>query len=318
MLLSSRAPIGYMAIARIELTTNQGFKSFIPTNGYSTTFIYYTVKNALKAITQYASGSTFKEVSGTVLKTVKIILPKSDIIGQFSSTVESIFRRQDLLEQENQHLIQLRDWLLPMLMNGQVQVRDNFCSDKDILLGLFSGEPDLYLQQGERGCRVSLTIEGELNDEEIERVKRAFSELVEIYLLTEKWQTLPPGFIGLITKEEIREEVQCFVKVVKKSAAMTVLVMNTIAPTMQNLALGVMGNLLTDVYKEAFTTKESSSGVVGAREVKGKIKYSTSNGVICGDLRSDQIGALVAAIKDTNAVIECQGKSFTIRTSKKP
>lgn len=123
VLLSSRAPIGYMAIARIELTTNQGFKSFISTNGYSTAFIYYTVKNALKAITQYASGSTFKEVSGAVLKTVKITLPKSDVIGQFSNTVDSLFRRQDLLEQENQNLTQLRDWLLPMLMNGQVTVQ---------------------------------------------------------------------------------------------------------------------------------------------------------------------------------------------------
>ena len=122
VLLSSRAPIGYMSIARIELTTNQGFKSFISTNGYSTAFIYYTVKNALKTVTQCASGSTFKEVSSTVLKTVIITLPKSDVIGQFSSTVEPIFRRQDLLEQENQHLTQLRDWLLPMLMNGQVTV----------------------------------------------------------------------------------------------------------------------------------------------------------------------------------------------------
>lgn len=42
VLLSSRAPIGYMAIARGELTTNQGFKSFIPTNGYSSAFVYYT------------------------------------------------------------------------------------------------------------------------------------------------------------------------------------------------------------------------------------------------------------------------------------
>ncbi len=123
VLLSSRAPIGYMAIARNELTTNQGFKSFIPTNGYSTAFIYYTVKNSLKAITQYASGSTFKEVSATVLKTVKISLPDSKVVGQFSKSVEPIFKRQDLLEQENQHLTQLRDWLLPMLMNGQVTVK---------------------------------------------------------------------------------------------------------------------------------------------------------------------------------------------------
>jgi type I restriction enzyme S subunit len=111
-----------MAIARNELTTNQGFKSFIPSNGYSTAFIYYTVKNSLKAITKYASGSTFKEISAAVLKTVKISLPDSDIVGQFSKSVEPIFKRQDLLEQENQHLTQLRDWLLPMLMNGQVTV----------------------------------------------------------------------------------------------------------------------------------------------------------------------------------------------------
>ena len=122
VLLSTRAPIGYMAIARIELTTNQGFKSFSPSNGYSTAFIYYTVKNALKAITQCASGSTFKEVSGTVLKTIKITRPNSDVIGKFTKTVGPIFKRQDLLEQENLHLTQLRDWLLPMLMNGQVKV----------------------------------------------------------------------------------------------------------------------------------------------------------------------------------------------------
>lgn len=122
VLLSSRAPIGYMAIARGELTTNQGFKSFIPTNGYSTAFIYYTVKNALKAITQFASGSTFKEVSAAVLKTVKVSLPESGVVDNFTKSVEPIFKRQDLLEQENQQLTQLRDWLLPMLMNGQVTV----------------------------------------------------------------------------------------------------------------------------------------------------------------------------------------------------
>lgn len=120
VLLSSRAPIGYMAIARLELTTNQGFKSFIPSNEYTTAFIYYTVKGSLRTITRYACGSTFKEVSAAVLKTVKIALPDADVIEQFTASVASIFKRQDLLEAENQQLASLRDWLLPMLMNGQV------------------------------------------------------------------------------------------------------------------------------------------------------------------------------------------------------
>ena len=76
----------------------------------------------LNTITRYASGSTFKEVSATVLKTVKISLPTSDVVKQFTKQVSSILQRQDLLEQENQQLDQLRDWLLPMLMNGQVSV----------------------------------------------------------------------------------------------------------------------------------------------------------------------------------------------------
>lgn len=122
VLLSSRAPIGYMAIARNEITTNQGFKSFIPNKGYPTEFIYYTVKGSLKAITQYASGSTFKEVSGSTLKTVKVVLPKPDIAEEFMNRVEPIFFKQDLLEKENELLTQLRDWLLPLLMNGQVTV----------------------------------------------------------------------------------------------------------------------------------------------------------------------------------------------------
>ena len=122
VLLSSRAPIGYMAIARNELTTNQGFKSFIPNKSYSSEFIFYSLQNSLRAITQNASGSTFKEISGTTLKTIKVVLPEKKVSDDFTSKIKSIFLRQDLLEQENSELRRLRDWLLPMLMNGQVKV----------------------------------------------------------------------------------------------------------------------------------------------------------------------------------------------------
>lgn len=122
VLMSSRAPIGYMAIARNPVTTNQGFKSFIPNKGYSAEFIFYTVKSVMKTIVKYSGGSTFKEVSASALKTVKIVLPPSNILKSYTEIIVNIFNQQDILEQENQKLVELRDWLLPMLMNDQVRI----------------------------------------------------------------------------------------------------------------------------------------------------------------------------------------------------
>ena len=122
VLLSSRAPIGYMAISRESVTTNQGFKSFVPKNFYSTPFIYYTIKRSLPEIINNASGSTFKEISAGTLKIIKVCLSKEDVIKNFTSIINPIFARQNKLEIENQTLDTLRDWLLPMLMNGQVVV----------------------------------------------------------------------------------------------------------------------------------------------------------------------------------------------------
>lgn len=124
VLLSSRAPIGYLAISRETVTTNQGFKSFVPNKIFSTHFIYYTVKNMIPAIINNAVGSTFKEVTGTTLKSIKITIPTKLTLELFDAKASSVFIRQDLLERENQHLTSLRDWLLPMLMNGQVTVQE--------------------------------------------------------------------------------------------------------------------------------------------------------------------------------------------------
>ncbi|RIK54201.1 MAG: restriction endonuclease [Chloroflexi bacterium] len=124
ILLSSRAPIGYMAIAREEVTTNQGFKSFVPDKGYSIPFIYYTVKNAIPTIINHSSGSTFKEVSTSVLKSISICLPPVSIAEKYKEAVDAIFERQNKLELESQTLTELRDWLLPLLMNGQATIHE--------------------------------------------------------------------------------------------------------------------------------------------------------------------------------------------------
>lgn len=122
VLMSSRAPIGYLAIARNPVTTNQGFKSFVQAKGYSSDYIYFTLKHFMKLIKANASGSTFKEISGGTLKAVRIHLPPVELVAEFTERISSLSLQQSLLEQENQQLTELRDWLLPMLMNGQVTV----------------------------------------------------------------------------------------------------------------------------------------------------------------------------------------------------
>lgn len=122
ILFSSRAPIGYIAIAQNEVTTNQGFKSVIPNENVSTAYMYFLLKNLLPTIEGMASGSTFKEISGAAMKSVPTVMPDADTIQLFSSFCEPVFKEQEILEAENQRLSALRDSLLPKLMSGELDV----------------------------------------------------------------------------------------------------------------------------------------------------------------------------------------------------
>ena len=75
VLFTSRAPIGYIAIADVEVTTNQGFKSIIVNENNNNLFVYYLLKHNVKYIENLASGSTFKEVSGSVMKNIEFNVP---------------------------------------------------------------------------------------------------------------------------------------------------------------------------------------------------------------------------------------------------
>ena len=75
ILFTSRAPIGYVAIAENDLCTNQGFKSIIPNENVDYMFMYYLMKYNKEIIEAMGSGTTFKEVSGTVMKNVYVKIP---------------------------------------------------------------------------------------------------------------------------------------------------------------------------------------------------------------------------------------------------
>lgn len=122
VLFSSRAPIGYIAIADGEVTTNQGFKSVIPHDNIGTAFVYYFLKAALPTIEGMASGSTFKEISGSAMRTVPAIIPDDDTLRRFKSFCDPLFQQQRTLEMQNRELAEIRDALLPRLMAGEIDV----------------------------------------------------------------------------------------------------------------------------------------------------------------------------------------------------
>ena len=124
VLFSSRAPIGYIAIAANEVTTNQGFKSVVPNENIGTAFMYYLLKFLLPTIEGMASGSTFKEISGAGMKSVPVVIPDNETIDKFNAFCTPIFKQQEVLEAENSRLVDIRDALLLKLMVGELDVSD--------------------------------------------------------------------------------------------------------------------------------------------------------------------------------------------------
>lgn len=123
ILMSSRAPIGLLAIAKEELCTNQGFKSFVPKNKNMSTYLYYYLQHHIRQVEQLGSGTTFKEVSRDDILKFTIIKPSEFLLDQFEERLQSINEMQLGIQKENENLIKQRDELLPLLMNGQVTIK---------------------------------------------------------------------------------------------------------------------------------------------------------------------------------------------------
>ncbi len=106
VLLSSRAPIGYVAIAANPIATNQGFRSLLLHEEYDHEFVYYWLTHSTEVLERHASGSTFKELSGTALKNIRIRLPRdkgeqraiAHILGTLDDKIELNRRMSETLE----------------------------------------------------------------------------------------------------------------------------------------------------------------------------------------------------------------------------
>lgn len=99
VLLSSRAPIGKLAITTTPMCCNQGFKNIICDKIINNVFLYYYLKNTMDLVKALGRGATFKEVSKSAISSFKVILPPLPLQQEFASKVEAIERQKSLIQQ---------------------------------------------------------------------------------------------------------------------------------------------------------------------------------------------------------------------------
>jgi type I restriction enzyme S subunit len=124
VLMSSRAPIGYLAINQVPVAINQGFIAMRPRKGVSAQFLLRWAQTAHEAIVSRANGSTFLEISKANFRPIQLVVPDGVIHYEYDHLVSPLFQQVVNHERESRTLAALRDTLLPKLISGELRVPD--------------------------------------------------------------------------------------------------------------------------------------------------------------------------------------------------
>lgn len=142
VLMSSRAPIGYLAIAENELCTNQGFKSIVCNEEKVVPlYLYYYLKANIEYIRLFGTGATFPEISAKTLRKIKINIEESTekqnrvatVLSNYDNLIENNNKQIKLLEQMAENLY--KEWFVRFRFPGYEQIKfiDGIPSDWQIL-----------------------------------------------------------------------------------------------------------------------------------------------------------------------------------------
>jgi type I restriction enzyme S subunit len=122
LLMSSRAPIGYLAVAQIPVAINQGYIAMPPGSRLPPIYMYFWCKQNMDGIKARANGSTFMEISKKAFRPIPALAPPEPVIAAFMNAAGVLFARLVENEQQAQTLAILRDTLLPRLISGQLRL----------------------------------------------------------------------------------------------------------------------------------------------------------------------------------------------------
>ena len=130
LLLSSRAPIGYLAICQVPLAINQGFIAIPPGHAVSNLFMLHWCKAFHDEIVNHANRSTFLEISKSKFRQIRLVMPHGQVLEQFDSQARALYERIAANERESRDLAAQRNALLPKLVSGELRVGTAECTLK--------------------------------------------------------------------------------------------------------------------------------------------------------------------------------------------
>ena len=122
VLLSSRAPIGYLAVAETPVAINQGFIGIMPHEGISNLFMLYWSEASHDEILNHANGSTFLEISKGNFRQLPVVVPDESAMKKFDGLARTLYNRIVSNERQSHSLAAMRDTLLPKLISGEMRV----------------------------------------------------------------------------------------------------------------------------------------------------------------------------------------------------
>ena len=129
VLYTSRAPIGYVAIAAQPVCTNQGFKNIVPPSGLSSDYLYWYMEYATAEVKARASGTTFAEISGKAIKAVPLRIAPTAEQERIVAAIEEQFSRLDsglaAMERVRKNLKRMRAALIHAAASGRLAPQDS-------------------------------------------------------------------------------------------------------------------------------------------------------------------------------------------------
>jgi type I restriction enzyme S subunit len=122
VLMSSRAPVGYLAIAGVPTAINQGFIAMVCDGPLPPVYVFNWAVCSMDTIKAHASGTTFAEISKRTFRPLPIVEPIPDVTAAYREQAEPLFELLTACVKESAKLAEMRDYLLPRLLSGAIRV----------------------------------------------------------------------------------------------------------------------------------------------------------------------------------------------------